>query len=305
MSLNYLLITPARNEATFIEQTLQSVVSQTRRPLRWVIVSDGSTDGTDDIVRRYTAQHDWIELLRMPERTSRDFAGKVGAFHAGYNRVRSLPHGAVCSLDADITFDSEYFEFLMGKLEADPTLGLVGTPHVEDNRTYDFRYASVEHVSGACQLFRRECYEAIGGYRPMPYGGVDLVAVMLSRLRGWKTRTFLEKTCHHHRKMGSATKSGLGVLRHDGYKDYTLGAHPVWEIFRCANRMLKPPYFIGGLSLAYGYFASWITRRPKSAPAEVVEYRRKEQMTRFRAIVGRIFRRLFRLGRAEPAPGRL
>jgi biofilm PGA synthesis N-glycosyltransferase PgaC len=297
MSLTYFLITPARNEATFIEQTLQSVVSQTRRPLRWVIVSDGSTDGTDDIVRRYTAQHDWIELLRMPERTSRDFAGKVGAFHAGYQRVRHLPHDAVCSLDADITFDPEYFEFLIGKLASDPKLGLVGTPHVEDNRTYDFRFASVEHVSGACQLFRRECFEAIGGYRPMPHGGVDLVAVLTSRLRGWKTRTFLEKTCHHHRQMGSATKSGLAVLRHDGYKDYTLGAHPLWELFRCLNRMLKKPFIIGGLSLAYGYFASWITRRPKSAPAEVVAFRRKEQMDRLKSIL----RRLLRGGRGAAA----
>ncbi len=303
MALDYLLITPARNEATFIEQTLQCVVSQTRRPLRWVIVSDGSTDGTDDIVRRYAAEHDWIEYLRMPERTSRDFAGKVGAFHAGYERVRSLPHGAVCSLDADITFGPDYFEFLMGKLETDPTLGLVGTPHVENNQTYDFRFASVEHVSGACQLFRRECYEAIGGYRPMPHGGVDLVAVMLSRIRGWKTRTFLEKTCEHHRKMGSATKNGLAVIRHDGYKDYTLGAHPIWEIFRCLNRMRKRPFFIGGLSLAYGYFASWVTRRPKSAPAEVVAFRRKEQMMRFRSIVARVGRKIFRFGRPAPAAG--
>jgi hypothetical protein len=157
-------VTPARNEARFIESTIQSVVAQTSRPLRWVIVSDGSTDGTDEIVSRYADLHDWIELLRMPERKERHFAGKAYAFRAGKGRTDDLSYDVIASLDADITFDSEYFSFLLGKLAVDPALGVVGTPYEEKSgEIFDYRFTSLDHVSGACQVFRRECYEAIGG----------------------------------------------------------------------------------------------------------------------------------------------
>src|SRR5688572_28425051 len=131
--LRYVLITPARNEKAYIELTLKSVLSQTVPPLKWVIVSDGSTDGTDEIVMRYATQHDWIELVRMPERKERHFAGKVHAFNAGYARLKDLRYDAVGSLDADISFEPDYFAFLVGKLAENPKLGLVGTPFKEGN----------------------------------------------------------------------------------------------------------------------------------------------------------------------------
>src|SRR6266403_3632542 len=124
----YVLITPARNEAHFIELTLQSIVAQTVRPAKWVIVSDGSTDGTDDIVKKYAAEYPWIELLRMPERRERHFAGKVLAFNAGYARVKDVPYEVIVGLDGDISFDEGYFEFLLVKLANDRGLGVVGTP---------------------------------------------------------------------------------------------------------------------------------------------------------------------------------
>src|SRR3981189_3660702 len=124
----YVLITPARNEAQFVELTIKSMLAQTVLPLKWVIVSDGSTDGTDDIVRKYAGDHSWIELVRMPERTERHFAGKVFAFNAGYAKVKDLAYAAIGSLDADISFNEDYFSFLLGKLGEDPALGLVGTP---------------------------------------------------------------------------------------------------------------------------------------------------------------------------------
>ena len=111
----YVIVTPARNEAQFIELTLKSVVAQTARPARWVIVSDGSTDGTDEIVSRYAAEYPWIELVRMPERRERHFAGKVYAFNAGYSRVKDLDFAAVVSMDADISFEEDYFAFQIGR----------------------------------------------------------------------------------------------------------------------------------------------------------------------------------------------
>src|SRR3989304_8081751 len=113
--LSYVLITPARNEAAFIELTIESMIKQTVLPIKWVIVSDGSTDGTDDIVKRYTTEHKWIELVRMPERAERHFAGKVHAFNAGYARVKDLKYDIVGSLDADISFEEDYFFYLLGR----------------------------------------------------------------------------------------------------------------------------------------------------------------------------------------------
>ena len=208
--LSYVIITPARNEARFIELTLQSVIAQTVRPLKWVIISDGSTDGTDEIVKQYASNFSWIELLRMPERRERNFAGKVLAFNAGHGKVKNLDYDVIVSLDADISFESNYFSFLLEKLTAEPALGLVGTPFQETSgQIYDYRFVSIEHVSGACQMFRRECFEAIGGYLPIKGGSIDHVAVITARMKGWKTRTFTEKVCLHHREMGTAHSGSL------------------------------------------------------------------------------------------------
>ena len=127
-NFNYVLITPARNEAAFIEQTIQSVIQQTVLPLMWVIVSDGSTDGTDDIVKKYLPDYDWMELVRMSERKERHFAGKVHAFNAGYEKVRHLNYDIIGNLDADISFEPMYFEYLLDKFYQDRTLGVAGTP---------------------------------------------------------------------------------------------------------------------------------------------------------------------------------
>src|SRR5579862_8655734 len=200
---SYVLITPARNEAKFLELTLKSVVAQTVRPLRWVIVSDGSTDGTDELVSKYAAENPWIELVALPDRRERNFAGKVFAFNAGYARVKDIEYDVIASLDADISFDADYFAFLLEKLANDTALGLVGTPFQEgSNPTYDYRFVNIEHVSGACQVFRRKCFEDIGGYVPVKGGCIDHIAVVSSRMKGWKTRTYTEKVCHHHREMG-------------------------------------------------------------------------------------------------------
>ncbi|MGH9453741.1 MAG: glycosyltransferase family 2 protein, partial [Terriglobia bacterium] len=242
----YVLITPARNEAQFIELTIRSMVAQTVRPVKWVIVSDGSTDGTDDIVSKYAADHPWIELVRMPERRERHFAGKVHAFNAGYAKVQDLEYEVIGNLDADVSFDEEYFKFLLKKFAENSRLGVAGTPFREGSFQYDYHFTSIEHVSGQCQLFRRGCFEEIGGYVPRKIGGVDLVAVLTARMKGWQTRTFLEKTYAHHRRMSTATQTGWRVPFRGGRADYVLGSHPMWEFFRCIYQMTRPPILLGG-----------------------------------------------------------
>jgi len=288
----YVLITPARNEAEFIEQTIQSVVRQTIRPVKWVIVSDGSTDGTEDIVGTYAARHRWIELIRMPERRERHFAGKVHAFNAGHARMQGLNYDVIASLDGDISFDEDYFSFLLRKLDEDPALGLVGTPFKDMlHGTYDYRFVSLEHVSGACQVFRRQCFEDIGGYVPVRGGGVDHIAVITARMKGWKTRTFTDKVCLHHRVIGSAQHGVSAAKFRVGAQDYVLGGHPVWEIFRAFYQMTNRPVVIGGLMLLAGYVWASVRRVKRPVSPELIAFRRRDQMRRLREFVARPLQR--------------
>jgi len=278
----YVLITPARNEEEFIEDTIRSVVAQTVRPLRWVIVSDGSTDGTDAIVARYCAEHSWMELQRTPLRKERNFAGKVNAFNTGYASLRGMEYQCVCSLDADLTFDKDHFAYLLERMAENPRLGLTGTAFTDGNTRYDYRYVSVEHVSGACQLFRRECFESIGGYVPLKSGGVDHVAVLTARLKGWETRTFTDRVAVHHRKMGRAQYGTVRAKFEVGKLDYALGGHPLWELFRSAYQMSKPPFILGGLMILLGYYSSMLRGVPQSVTPELMQFRHREQIARLR-----------------------
>jgi glycosyltransferase involved in cell wall biosynthesis len=282
----YVLVTPARNEVAFIEKTLESVVAQTIRPVKWVIVSDGSTDGTDDVVRRFAAQHDWIELVNLPDRAERNFAGKVSAVKAGQASVRELQYDAIGNLDADISFDKDYFSFLLQKLADDPRLGLVGTPYVDPlSRPSDYRFASVEHVTGPCQLFRRECFEAIGGYMPVKGGAIDRIADISARMHGWKTKRFADKVYFHYRHTGTAQQSVLISKFKDGAKDYSVGSSPLWELFRTVYQMTKRPFVVGSLMEASGYVWALIRRVDRPVSPEMVDFCRREQMQRLRTLL--------------------
>jgi poly-beta-1,6-N-acetyl-D-glucosamine synthase len=288
--LKYVVITPARNEADYIELTLKSMAGQSVRPLRWVIVSDGSTDGTDNLVKKYADLYDWIELVRLPERRDRNFAGKVHAFNAGHARVRELNYDLIGSMDADISFDSDYFAFLLARFAEMPALGLAGAPFRERGETYDFRFSSVEHVSGACQLFRRECFDAIGGYLPIRGGGIDVIAALSARMKGWETRTFTEKPYDHHRPMSAAKYGGLRAKFKDGEKDYLLGGHPIWELFRAVFQMSRRPLLVGGCVLFAGYSWAAARRVERPMPPELIRFRRRWQMERLRQFLGKCLR---------------
>ena len=285
MNPTFVLITPARNEAQFIEGTIKSVVAQTALPLKWVIVSDGSTDGTDDIVRKYADEHPWIELLRMPERRERHFAGKVYAFNAGFERVKDLDYEVMGNLDADISFDDpDYFAFLMSKFAANPRLGVGGTPYRQGNWMYNYRFANIEDVCGACQLFRRQCFEDIGGYSPVKGGGIDHIAFLTARMKGWQTRSFPEKVYLHHRPSGTAQRSRLMANFKTGAQDYALGSHPLWAVFRTGYQMTRKPFLIGGLMLGAGYFWALARRAHRVVSPEVMAFRRGEQMARLKKL---------------------
>lgn len=284
LPLRYVLITPARNEEEHIGGLLRSVLAQTDLPLAWVIVSDGSTDRTEELVSEYERRYEWLRLLQRPKRQERHFAAKVEAFNAGFEVVRSLTFDVIGNLDADISFGSDYFAFLMSKFAETPDLGVAGTPFVEQGRHYDYRFTSSDHVSGACQLFRRRCFEDIGGYQPIRGGGIDWLAVTSARMKGWQTRTFTERTCVHHRPIGTFSGGRLAGPFKQGRKDYHLGGHPVWQAFRGVYQMTRPPYVLAGFSLLAGYFTAWIMRERRVVSPELMRFHRGEQLARLRRL---------------------
>jgi GT2 family glycosyltransferase len=200
-----------------------------------------------------------------------------------------MPFDLIGNLDADITFGPDYFEFLLGRFAADPDLGVAGTPFVEDigqpdKHSYAHGNANLDHVSGACQLFRRDCFEAVGGYVPIKGGAIDWIAVTTARMKGWKTRTFTERSCYHHRKIGTAESSPLMARFHYGRKAYYVGGHPAWEMLRGASQMLSPPYFVGGLAFLAGYIWAAATRTPRLISPELMAFHRGEQLARLKRL---------------------
>jgi glycosyltransferase involved in cell wall biosynthesis len=289
--MKYVLITPARNEEALIRKALDSVTSQTLPPLKWFVVDDGSKDRTAAIVEEYASRFPWIELVRQPERVDRSFAGKVLAFNAGFERAQGLPYDVVGNLDADISFPPDYMEFLMKKFDEDPELGVGGTPFTEDEG-YDTARDSFEgenYVAGGVQLFRARCFQDVGGYIPIPAGGIDWIAVMSARMKGWKVRSFAEKRFHHYRALGTAEMSPLVATFDYGRRAYSLGSSPIWQFLRCMYRMKRKPYVLAGLSLGAGYFTSMVLRTKRAVTPEMIRFYRREQMQKLRWIFQSLF----------------
>ena len=244
-------------------------------------------------------------MVRRPQRLDRSFAGKVQAFNAGYERVKDLQYEVLGNLDGDISFDEDHFEFLLKKFSEDPGLGVAGTVFREEGYSSEKdSFEGHKHVSGQCQLFRRQCWMEIGGYIPHRAGGIDWMAVTTARMMGWKTESFREKSFLHYRHLGTAERSILASLFSYGEKDYYLGGHPVWELFRVAYRTAKQPYIVGGLSLGLGYCWAVLRRTPRPVSRELMAFHRKEQMIKLKAILKSVvrFKRVdnFSVGKTNP-----
>jgi len=292
----YVLITPSRNEEALIEKVIQSMIAQTVVPLKWVIVNDGSTDSTASIVGRYLAKYEWIEMVDLPAHRDRSFAAKVNAFNAGFGKVKNLDYEVIGNLDSDVSFDADYVEFLLDKFKEDPSLGVAGTIFREQGYSSESdSFEGQNHVAGGCQLFRRRCFDEIGGYIPNKAGGIDWIAVTTARMKGWRTRSFREKSFFHYRSLGTAERSPLASAFSYGEKDYYLGNHPLWEVFRLFYRSTKKPYLLAGIALYSGYVSAFLRQIKRPVSDELMRFHRKEQMQKLRTIL----RSLFRLERID------
>ncbi len=283
----YVLVTPSRNEEAFIAKTIESVIRQTVLPVKWVIVNDGSTDATGSIAEKYAASHSWIEVVNRPVRKERNFAAKVHAFNAGQERLKEVRYEIIGNLDSDVGLDEDHFEFLLNKFKEDPRLGVAGTIFREEGG-YSSETSSFEgqnHVSGQCQVFRRQCFEEIGGYFANKAGGIDWIAVATARMMGWTTRSYREKSFFHYRHLGTAERGVLASSFSYGEKDYYLGGHPLWELFRVTYRLSKPPYIVDGLALGLGYGWAMVRRVNRPVSKQLIAFHRKEQMQKLSVIL--------------------
>jgi poly-beta-1,6-N-acetyl-D-glucosamine synthase len=283
---SYALVTAAYNEEKFIDRVLRSVVAQTVKPKRWIIVNDGSTDRTEEIVRRYAKTFHFIELDTIVEEHQRNLTAQVHAINRGFDRLKNDSVEFVGNLDADVSFGPRYFEKLLAKFSRDSKLGLAGGVIYEEHQgRFEPRSGNnAFSVAHAVQLFRRECLNMIGGgYQPFSWAGADWHAEVSLRMNGWRAQSFAELEVDHHRPTGK----GFGFLRyayHGGVMDYYLGIHPVFELFRVVRRARFKPYAVGAGVRSLGFVWAWLHGVKREVTPEFMRYLRKEQMQRLRNI---------------------
>jgi len=280
----YVLITAARNEEAYIEKTIQAVIAQTVLPVKWVIVSDGSTDRTDEIVNNYAAKHNFIELAQNPGSRKRQYGSKVRAFNLGYQQLKETEYEFIGNLDADISFESHYYEKVLKKFNDKKELGIAGGVRYDlRNGKFELVKRSLNSVSGAYQLFRRQCYETIGGYLPLA-GGIDAVAENMARMKGWQAVAFTDLPVYHYRGVGAANLNSLSVKFIGGINDYLIGYHPLFQIVRNLYSIFQKPVF-GSLLRTCGYFWALSKRSKKPVSSDYVKYLRSEQLIRLKSLL--------------------
>lgn len=286
MNRDYVLLTAAHNEERFIAETIECVLAQTRRPREWVIVSDASTDHTDEIVKSFASRYDFIQMLRVERGHGRSFHSKMNAIHAGYAQLRTSDYNFIGNLDADVSVGPTYFEGLLDNFQADATLGVVGGVILEHGEA-DPNVTSVQEyeraVAHAAQIVRRQCYEDIGGYPSLPYGGPDTYAEIAARMKGWKVRSFVELPVTHHRVTASASGLMRGRFK-QGRQDFSFGYHPVFEIVKCINRLREKPFVVGALLRLGGFCWSRLLDRRPAVSEAFVKFLRDEQVQRLRTL---------------------
>jgi len=290
----YALLTAAYNEERYIERTIRSVVAQVLRPKIWVIVSDGSTDRTDEIVLRYAMKHSFIRLVRRERDHSQEFASKVFALRAGFQTLTLDSIQFIGHLDADVWLDPFYFRDLLTKFGADPELGIAGGWYLEERRKGVWqprRVNDTRSIPGGIQMFRRECYEDIGDMLAIEYGGEDWYAEIRARMCLWRVRSFRELEVHHLRATGSR-RSLLRYCYREGFMDFALGNHPLFEIVKLAKACATtPPYLLSALVRMLGFLVAHVHGKRMVSPA-FVAFLQSEQLDRLSAFLLSAYRRV-------------
>lgn len=279
-SNKYVIISPVRNEARNIESTLISVTEQSVLPHRWIIVDDGSTDKTTEIIEPYTQQYPFISLLSLPDRGHYDLltGGEIKAFYHGLDHLDFSNYDFLVKLDGDISFSPTYFEHLFIEFDKDDRLGIAGgVCHNEVNGELIKERSYKYHVRGAARAYRKECWDELGGtYRDL---GWDAIDIYKARMLGWSTQSFDHIPMKHH--VITWTKGGLyrGKMR-SGRMEHLIGTHPLFFTLKVIKEISEKPYFLCSFALLSGYLKSVLSAEKRVAEPEVVKFIRKEQLKR-------------------------
>lgn len=282
----YVLVTPVRDEVALIGRTIASVLAQTVRPREWIIVSDGSTDGTDDVIRAAAADHPWLRLVALPPRTGRSFAAVVKNTTLGIQSLQTADYEYLGLLDSDVTFQTDYFEQLLARFGANARLGLAGGVVIDVGRPRDVFPRNREDVPGAVQFFRRKCFASMGGLIPIPEGGWDGMTCVQARMAGYETKLFTDLVVDHHKPRNIAEGGAIRRKWQMGVRDYAAGYHPLFELVKCAGRIGEPPVGVAAVAWWVGYCTAAVQRRPRVVPSPVIAQVRLEQMARLRRTFG-------------------
>lgn len=287
----YVLITPAHNEQNYITYAIRSVLSQTIKPIKWIIVNDGSNDKTKEIVESYSKEHVFIKLINIIRNGERNFGNKAIAFNKGYNEILDIDYEYIGNLDADILLDPDYYKNIIYNIEKDSIIGIGGgIVYTKVGNKFCTVDKTLDSVAGAVQLFRRECFEAVGGYVPLKYGGIDAAVEIKAKMLGWKVSKFPEQKVMEQRETGSVGKSLLGAKVREGRRFYSLGYDSWFYLLRCIYRSKDRPFIIGSIIALYGYFESYFRCKPILLSPQVVTFLRTEQRKRIRDIPKKILR---------------
>ncbi len=285
----YVLITPARDEGEYIRRLLMSVAAQRLPPYRWIIVNDGSRDNTSALVREFAGECPYIVLLESGQDSTRCFGSKSAAFRVGYNHVRDEPFDYVGNLDADVTFEPDFYEELVRRMAENHKLGISGgVIYDKDRMKYVRTISSLNHAPGAVQFFRRECYEAIGGYGKVTVGGVDAIAELTAMMLGWEVQSFPDLPVLHHKPVGSATQAS-GTLKRAwraGMTDYHLGTQPIFMLAKSLRRFSDAPAGLSVLARLASYSLLGIRGTKRDASDALVVFVRQRQLQKLRILLG-------------------
>jgi biofilm PGA synthesis N-glycosyltransferase PgaC len=280
----YVLITPAHNEEQVIELAIRSVISQSVLPEEWIIVDDTSTDGTGEIIRKYQAQYNFITYHQYErQELSRGYARRAHVFLSGYKRVKASSYSFIGGLDADISMEPTYYECILHEFDKNPRLGIASGVFVDKigNRLQKVPLGA-NHVPGAIQLFRYECYEAIGGYIPQKYGGDDTCAEIMARMKGWQTRSFPQYKVIHYRPVGTSSGKSIPAARfYQGLAEYAVATHPLFMLAKSLHRLfVEKPRFIAAIARLAGFLYGYWLREERTIPADAIRFVRREQIRR-------------------------
>ncbi len=303
----YVVISPVRNEAQYIEHTLRSMVSQTVPPKLWILVDDGSSDGTAGILDTWAAQYSWIRAIHLPDRSQVNSAiepdpsekretgrgrraqqaKEIEAFYQGFQTLEITDWDFLVKLDGDLSFGPDYFEKCFKEFESDPKLGIGGgaiSNLVDGN--LQFEPTREFHVRGATKIYRRNCWNDMGGV--LRGAAWDTIDEVKANMLGWQTRSFPSLTVTHHRFTGAANGMWQNAVK-NGTWSYICGYHPLFMVLRCFKRLLKKPVFVGSVGLMYGYMSAFLQQIPQVEDRSVLHYLREQQLRKlsFRSSIWR------------------